>query len=136
MLDWIQGSVCFLERRIYSTPRWLRLDAWRSSGHDLKLVLFRDLKFIPQSFITLFLPAVDCGRLAIPEHGFAHGNSTTYPNTITFSCSTGFSLHGTSSRTCQADGTWTSGKTRCQGTVFSFSSVYHSFSKYRTCIVF
>lgn len=59
--------------------------------------------------------AVDCGRLAIPEHGFAHGNSTTYPNTITFSCNTGFSLHGTSSRTCQADGTWTSGKTRCQG---------------------
>ncbi|KAL9989269.1 hypothetical protein ACROYT_G003802 [Oculina patagonica] len=59
--------------------------------------------------------AVDCGPLVAPEHGVAHGNSTTYPNVITFSCNTGFSLQGTSTRMCQADGTWTSGEVLCQG---------------------
>lgn len=67
------------------------------------------------SRVEVTCQAVDCGPLAAPEHGVAHGNSTAYPNTITFSCNTGFSLHGASSRTCQADGTWTSGETHCQG---------------------
>ncbi|KAJ7383495.1 hypothetical protein OS493_027659 [Desmophyllum pertusum] len=59
--------------------------------------------------------AVDCGPSAVPEYGVAHGNSTTYPNMITFSCKTEFSLQGVSTRTCQANGTWTRGDVMCQG---------------------
>ncbi|XP_020615812.1 CUB and sushi domain-containing protein 3-like isoform X2 [Orbicella faveolata] len=59
--------------------------------------------------------AVDCGPLNVPENGVAHGNSTTYSNVMSFSCKTGFSLQGTATRKCQADGTWTSGEVVCLG---------------------
>lgn len=36
---------------------------------------------------------------------------------MSVSCKTGFSLQGTATRKCQADGTWTSGKVVCLGTV-------------------
>lgn len=34
---------------------------------------------------------------------------------MSFSCKTGFSLQGTATRKCQADGTWTSGEVVCLG---------------------
>lgn len=68
-----------------------------------------------QSDVLCFSAAVDCGPLNVPENGVAHGNSTTYPNMMSVSCKTGFSLQGTATRKCQADGTWTSGNVVCLG---------------------
>ena len=62
-----------------------------------------------------FSTAVDCGPLDVPENGVAHGNSTTYPSVMSFSCKTGFSLQGTATRKCQADGRWTNGEVACLG---------------------
>ncbi|XP_068694975.1 sushi, von Willebrand factor type A, EGF and pentraxin domain-containing protein 1-like isoform X1 [Montipora foliosa] len=65
--------------------------------------------------ISSYCEAVDCGPITVPKYAIHHGNSTTYPNIVTFSCEEGFFIQGISSRTCQADGRWTTGDVRCRG---------------------
>ncbi|XP_015755011.1 PREDICTED: sushi, von Willebrand factor type A, EGF and pentraxin domain-containing protein 1-like isoform X2 [Acropora digitifera] len=62
-----------------------------------------------------FCEAVDCGSITIPKYAVPHGSSTKFPSIIKFSCQEGFYLQGSSSRKCQANGTWTSGVLRCYG---------------------
>ncbi|XP_067016808.1 sushi, von Willebrand factor type A, EGF and pentraxin domain-containing protein 1-like isoform X2 [Acropora muricata] len=62
-----------------------------------------------------FCEAVDCGSITIPKYAIPHGSSTKFPSIIKFSCQEGFYLQGSSSRKCQANGTWTSGVLRCYG---------------------
>lgn len=64
---------------------------------------------------SLSHPAVDCGSITIPKYAIPHGSSTKFPSIIKFSCQEGFYLQGSSSRKCQANGTWTSGVLRCYG---------------------
>ena len=65
-------------------------------------------------FCPLF-PAVDCGHLAAPMNGSLSGDSTVFPNSVLFNCDPGFILNGSSSRTCQANGTWSGLSTVCLG---------------------
>ncbi|XP_065841870.1 CUB and sushi domain-containing protein 1-like [Oscarella lobularis] len=69
---------------------------------------------------------VDCGALAAPAHGTKTGSRTTYGARMSFQCSLGYVRAGSSSRTCQSDGTWS-------GTQPSCLSFTLQGSKSRTC---
>ena len=62
------------------------------------------------------LTAVDCGTLTNPPNGQVnHTSGTTFRQTATYSCNTGYYLVGGSTRTCQATGVWSGSMPICQG---------------------
>ena len=62
-----------------------------------------------------FLIVVDCGTLNATTNGqVSYTAGTTYQQTATYSCDTGYNLVGDSIRTCQADGTWFGSAPTCQ----------------------
>ena len=64
----------------------------------------------------LILTAVDCGNLTYPANGQVdHTAGTTFEQTATYSCNTGYNLVGNSTRTCQAIGNWSGSVPTCQG---------------------
>ena len=67
-------------------------------------------------YVFLILTAVDCGNLTHPANGSVnHTAGTTFGQTATYSCNTGYSLVGNSTRTCQASGNWSGSAPTCQG---------------------
>ena len=66
-------------------------------------------------FISLFSTVVDCGTLANPANGQVSTTArTTFRQTATYSCNTGYNLVGDSTRTCQATGQWSGSVPTCQ----------------------
>ena len=66
--------------------------------------------------MCFFLAAVDCGSLTDPANGQVnHVAGTTFRQTATYSCNTGYNLVGDSIRTCQAAGDWSGSAPTCQG---------------------
>ena len=64
----------------------------------------------------LILAVVDCGNLTNPGNGsVTHTAGTTFGQTATYSCDTGYNLVGNSTRTCQATGNWSGSVPTCQG---------------------
>ena len=62
------------------------------------------------------MTAIDCGSLTDPASGLVdltHG--TTFVQTATYSCNTGYNLVGDSTRTCQATGEWSGSAPTCEG---------------------
>ena len=61
---------------------------------------------------------MDCGSLTDPANGQVDLTSgTTFGQTATYSCNTGYNLVGDSTRTCQATGEWSGSTPTCQGVV-------------------
>ena len=59
---------------------------------------------------------MDCGNLTAPDNGQVnHTAGTTFVQTATYSCNTGYNLVGDSTRTCQAAGNWSGSAPACQG---------------------
>ena len=59
---------------------------------------------------------MDCGNLTAPANGQVDLTSgTTFGQTATYSCNTGYNLVGDSTRTCQATGEWSGSVPTCQG---------------------
>jgi CUB/sushi domain-containing protein len=56
---------------------------------------------------------VDCGALSDPADGTVDATATTYGSTATYGCKPGFGPSGSSTRTCQADGTWSGTAPTC-----------------------
>uniref|UniRef100_A0A8C6QR27 CUB and Sushi multiple domains 3 n=1 Tax=Nannospalax galili TaxID=1026970 RepID=A0A8C6QR27_NANGA len=54
-----------------------------------------------------------CGDPGIPSHGKREGKSFIYQSEVSFSCSSPFILVGSSTRLCQADGTWSGSSPHC-----------------------
>ena len=68
------------------------------------------------SYVFLSLTAVHCGNLTDPANGQVnHTAGTTYGQTATYSCNTGYDLVGNSTRTCQAEGNWSGSEPTCEG---------------------
>ena len=67
--------------------------------------------------ISFFLwTVVDCGTLTSTANGqIRHANGTTFRQTATHSCDTGYILMGESTRMCQATGVWSGSAPICQG---------------------
>ena len=58
---------------------------------------------------------VDCGTLDDPDNGQVnHTAGTTFGQTATYSCNTGYNLTGDSTRMCQATGVWSGSEPPCQ----------------------
>jgi formylglycine-generating enzyme required for sulfatase activity len=58
---------------------------------------------------------VDCGELTAPGNGTMNGTGTTLGSVRTFGCEAGFTVTGSASRTCGADGLWSGALAVCQG---------------------
>ena len=66
---------------------------------------------------------MDCGALSNPVNGSVHYTNgqvsntagTTFGQTATYSCNTGYNLIGDNTRTCQATGVWSGSAPTCQG---------------------
>ena len=59
---------------------------------------------------------MDCGNLTGPANGQVDLTSrTTFGQTATYSCNTGYNLVGDSTRTCQAARVWTGSAPTCEG---------------------
>ena len=58
-----------------------------------------------------------CGTLTNPANGqVSHTAGTTFGQTATYSCDTGYNLVGDNTRTCQDTGVWSGSTPGCQGT--------------------
>lgn len=51
----------------------------------------------------------------MPTNGSSYGELTTYPHKVYFQCDDGFTLKGSSFRTCTANGSWDGKDTFCEG---------------------
>lgn len=67
--------------------------------------------------IISFLTAKFCGDPGVPAQGKREGKSFIYQSEVSFSCNPPFILVGSSTRICQADGTWSGSSPRCIGKV-------------------
>ena len=75
--------------------------------------------------VFLILAVVDCGNLSDPANGQVNTSGTTFGQTVTYSCNTGYSLAGNSTRTCQATGNWSGSAPTCQGLLLKVISFHH-----------
>ena len=72
-----------------------------------------------QNHVFLFMTAVNCGTLSNPANGqVSHNAGTTYGQTATYNCNTGYDLMGSSTRTCQSTRRWSESAPNCQGNYF------------------
>ena len=60
-----------------------------------------------------FCFSVECPVLSSPSNGTKSGSEVTHLSVVTFSCNTGYTLGGSDSRTCRADGSWSGNTTSC-----------------------
>ena len=66
--------------------------------------------------VFLLSTAVDCGNLTDPANGqVSQPAGTTFRQTATYSCNTGYNLVEDSTRMCQATGEWSGSAPTCQG---------------------
>ena len=65
--------------------------------------------------VLLLSTAVDCGALPDPANGQVNTTAgTTFGQTATYSCNTGYNLVGNSTRMCQATGVWSGSAPTCE----------------------
>ena len=65
-------------------------------------------------FVSPFI-ATNCKALGAPIYGTKSSSNYNVGSTITFTCNAGYSLQGSTSRTCQGGG-WTGTHPKCLGT--------------------
>ena len=59
---------------------------------------------------------LECGPPTVPTNGLVDTPyGTTFGSTATYTCDTGYILSGSQSRSCGADGNWTSSEPFCEG---------------------
>ncbi|XP_019630654.1 PREDICTED: sushi, von Willebrand factor type A, EGF and pentraxin domain-containing protein 1-like, partial [Branchiostoma belcheri] len=64
--------------------------------------------------IFFFIAAVQCPTLTDPTNGMLRPTGViSYPNSVSFTCNTGYQLIGFGAATCQADGTWSNSVPTC-----------------------
>ena len=81
----------------------------------MKLVILQIQTNI-QSHLCLLSTAVNCGTLTNPANGrVSHTAGTTFGRIATYSCNTGYTRVGVSTRTCQATRVWSGNAPTCQG---------------------
>ena len=82
--------------------------------------LFSWVASLHVAMIFLLFTVVDCGTLTDPANGqVSHTAGTTFGQTATYSCDTGYNLVGDSNRICQATGVWSGRAPTCQGIIIS-----------------
>ena len=59
--------------------------------------------------------AVDCGDPGTPTNGQRSLSRTTLGYAVIYTCDVGYTLQGSSSRTCQSNGQWSGSVPQCRG---------------------
>ena len=83
---------------------------------------------------------MDCGTLTNPANGrISYSDRTTFRQTATYSCNTGYNLVGGSTRICQATGVWSASEPTCHRTllvkpVFILFSITHDIAFLSTAV--
>ena len=73
------------------------------------------LNLVSLYVITTFTAAVNCRPLTDPDNGLVDTPyGTTFRSTATYTCNTGYALSGSQTRSCGADGNWTSSEPFCE----------------------
>ena len=70
------------------------------------------IKYVHNVF--LLSTVVDCNALSDPTNGQVSTSGTTFGETATYSCNTGYNLVGDNTRTCQATGNWSGSEPTCE----------------------
>lgn len=66
-----------------------------------------------------------CGDPGIPSHGIGLGDDFDVGSVVRFSCEPGYTLRGSSERTCQANGSWSGTQPECEGTFPTLRPLLH-----------
>uniref|UniRef100_A0A3B4Y721 Sushi domain containing 2 n=2 Tax=Seriola lalandi dorsalis TaxID=1841481 RepID=A0A3B4Y721_SERLL len=66
-----------------------------------------------QALMEALQPVVSCGWLPTPSNGKKNGTNYLKGDALSFSCSDGYILYGSTQRTCLVDGTWTGEQPYC-----------------------
>ena len=103
-----------------STRTCLATRVWSGSAPTCQRMLLLNLHIVSCTHdVSLFSTAVDCGTLTNPANGqVSYSGSTTFGQTATYRCNTGYNLVGGSSRTCQATRRWSGSTPTCQSMLF------------------
>ncbi|CAH1787620.1 unnamed protein product, partial [Owenia fusiformis] len=87
---------------------------WYSSKGHSQHGPRNDYKHQSYGYIPRRNGVIFCGALGAPSNGSLDGTSgNTIGDLIVFSCDTGYTLSGSSIRTCQSDGNWSGTATVC-----------------------
>ncbi|XP_053329471.1 sushi domain-containing protein 2 [Spea bombifrons] len=65
------------------------------------------------SLVESLQPVVSCGWLAPPANGTKNGTTYLEGSVVTFNCNKGFTLSGSTHRTCLHNGTWSGDPAQC-----------------------
>ena len=85
-------------------------------NENVQVVLGYQLESTNLTYIIVYIHStvVDCRTLNTTMNGqVSHPNGTTFGQTATYSCNTGYNLVGDSTRMCQADGIWSGNEPTC-----------------------
>ena len=92
---------------------------------------------IPVAMYIFLLTVVDCGSLTDPDNGqVTHTAGTTFGQTATYSCNTGYNLVGNSTRTCQATGIWSGSEPTCEGVYVINLALFAGLPNFQCLIVY
>ena len=84
----------------------------------------------------LIFAVVVCDNLTDPANGsVTHTSGTTFAQTATYSCNTGYNLVGDSNRTCQATRMWSGSAPTCQSMLLNdghFACIFKTTSLFLT----
>lgn len=80
--------------------------------------------------IILFSSGQDCGLLRPPYNGWIFGSKTTHPHSVIFSCGVGFTLDGSSERTCLRNGSWSGQQPKCRRKTMCLPTLNDRFSAF------
>ena len=100
-------------------------DTTRNSKRVFSLLYRKNAIIWSYVYFAVINLAIDCGELSAALNGSVQGSDTTFPNVLWFSCDEGFELNGSTSRKCQANGTWSGVTTLCRGRILYI--LQHSF---------
>ena len=96
--------------------------------HDFTLEIVTHNKYTYHVASLFFMTVVDCGTLTNPTNGqVSHTGRTTFGQTATYSCDTGYILVGGNTRMCQATGVWSGSSPTCQSMLYqllNFSAMW------------
>ena len=110
---------CVMHRHPFNPQS--RYMCWLHIIAEMELVILQIWTNI-QSHLYLLSTAVNCGTLSNPANGrVSYTAGTTFGRTATYTCNTGYSRVGSSTRTCQSTGVWSGSAPTCQGRIFMCS---------------